>query len=375
MKRTLLAMAVGAALLPLVAQAAPEFYGRLNVSLSNTSVQADDSGSTANAFQLDTVDGTTNTQSSVDVNSIQNWVGIRGEIPLYDQNLKAIYQVERGIDITNGNGNMSARNTFVGLAGDNWGKVFFGNYDSVVKKAEGKVDQFNHTEADMALYIGGQNRYSNTINYQSANYSGLTFNVQIIPGEGSKQDMTSSTPESEHGLADGYGASISFKQDTFWANLAYEKSTEDSSTAFAYYIADGAPVAAGEDHGVSTLRLTAGIDIGNISLALLAQQRDSDDVAGIKIDKKNDYVVSGAFGVTERLKLKAQIAQAEGLYLLNKDDDDRKIQSYTVGADYALGKNVTTYALYSANSIDGKFFGNKDKSEYNVASVGLTLKF
>lgn len=354
-------MAVGAALLPLVAQAAPEFYGRLNVSLDNVSVSPDATGSTTNTFGP--------TMSSVDVNSIQNWVGIRGQVDLYDQNLKAIYQIERSVDITDGSGNMGARNTFVGLAGDNWGKVFLGTYDGVVKKAEGKVDQFNHTEADMARYIGGQNRYSNTINYSSPNMSGLTFNVQIIPGEG-RTDNTTSTPETDHGLADGYGVSVNFKQDAFWANLAYEKGAEGESQTVPFYTAPGST----DNDGTSTLRITAGVDIGNISLAALVQQRDVDVPSSYAdTDSRNDYLVSGAFGITDRLKLKAQIAQAAGYFI--EKDDKRKVQSYTVGADYALGKNVTSYILYSANSIDGKDAGTKDDSEYNVASVGLTLKF
>jgi predicted porin len=196
-------------------------------------------------------------------------------------------------------------------------------------------------------------------------------------------------------------------QDTFWAHLAYEKGAESimnnpvlryvaGSSATLFYsalgintcsssvqnsgiITGGSPTLTCGDFGFSTLRLTGGIDVGNIHAAFLAQQRDADVPSSlVKTESKNDYMVSGAYDLTSRVTLKGQFAQAAG-YFLTKDDD-RKIQSWTVGADYALGKNVTSYILYSANSITGKDKsggspGVKDDSEYNVASLGLEIQF
>lgn len=340
MKKTLLAMAVGAAFLPLVAQAAPEFYGRLDVNTSYT----------------DATDGVNNSWA---VNSTNSWVGIRGDVPLYNQNLKAIYQVERGIDIAEGDGTMTSRNTFVGLAGDNWGRVFFGNYDGVVKKAEGKVDQFNNTPADMGGYISGQNRYGSTINYQSANYSGLTFNVQSIQGEGRTDETGNTHPgDIENDLADGYGVSINFTQDTFWANLAYEKGAAEADTTALVPPTPPATSTSG-DIGIETLRLTAGMSVGNIEFAALYQQ-NSDDLAGS--DTLNDMLISGAFAVSDRLKLKAQY----GIHEIDTKNDQNVI---TLGTDYELGKNVTSYALIQNNKSDAT------DSESNLFAVGLTLKF
>ena len=42
------------------------------------------------------------------------------------------------------------RNSFLGLSSA-VGKFFAGRYDSVVKLAEGKIDQFNDTVADMEV--------------------------------------------------------------------------------------------------------------------------------------------------------------------------------------------------------------------------------
>lgn len=341
-------MAVGAAFLPLVAQAAPEFYGRLDVSTS----------------YMDQTAGNNNEWS---VDSTKNWVGIKGDAALYNDNLKLIYQFERGINLTDNNQveddggdtvstSFTARNSYLGIASDNWGKVFLGTYDGVVKKAEGKVDQFNNTLADMESYISGQNRYANTINYQSANYSGLSFSVQSIQGEGRDDASGDTLPyDEQNDLADGYGVGISFTQDTFWANLAYEKGAavgENPTTLIT------------GDIGIETLRATAGMNIGNIEFAALYQQ-NSDDLAGS--DTLNDMLVSGAFAVSDRLKLKAQY----GMHEITSKRDQNVI---TLGADYELGKNVTSYALIQNNKSDAVAPGGDD-IEFNAVAVGLAYKF
>ncbi len=362
MKKKLLTIAVAAAALPLAAQAAsPEFYGRLNVDLSNTAYENSSSTSGTNTFGP--------TASSWDVDDYKNWVGVRGELPLYNDNLKAIYQIERGVDINDKNGALSPRNTYVGLAGEKWGRVFVGTYDSVVKQAEGKADKFNNTLAEMDRYISGQNRYKNTINYQSANMGGLTVNLQVIPGEASRTDVTGSSPELEHSLADAYGASVNFVQETFWAHLAYEQSSETLA------------ISPNNDFGISTLRATAGVDIGNLHGAVLFQQRDIDDTnLPVDSDTKNAWLISGAFDATDQLTVKAQYGNAEQSPLLapfNWDkNDDQTVKSWAIGADYELGKNVTTYVLYQQNSIDGdNAAGVSNDSELNIAAVGLELRF
>lgn len=358
MKKTLLAAAVAALAITPAVQAAPEFYGRLDVSLSNYSADED--------FGLD---------SSVNVESINNWVGIRGEAETNNDNLKVIYQIERRIDLTEGSGGLGARNTYLGLAGDSWGKVFLGTYDSVVKKAEGKVDQFNNTQADIGnLGISAQNRYKNTINYQSGDFSGLSFGLQVIPGEGnSVKTKSDGTPDSlNHSVANAYGASIKFAQNSFWANLAYEQSSEEVNFG-------------GLDNELTTLRLSAGIDLEALELGFLYQQRDSGLSAH---ESKDQFVVSAGFNATEELKAKIQLTSAEAtddiLYagnypgsvgsLVKKDSE--KLQTITLGADYVLGKNVTTYALIGQAELSGKDAGGtKAKGKATYSAIGLNYVF
>lgn len=389
MKKSLLALAI-AATLPLVAQAAPEFYGRLNVSLDNVAVHDDNFPAMPPLVPGNTFEdlGLSNTsesrvKASWNLNSILNWVGVKGDVELYNKNLKAIYQIERGIDITEGNGNFTARNTYVGLAGDKWGRAFVGNYDGLVKQAGVKADQFNNTEADIDLYLGGENRYSNTLNYESPSLSGLSFAVQLKPGENNRRNGASLANHGENNLVDGMGVSVSFNQDNFWATAAYERDMESDQQSMRAYSRQFGYVPTGDDFKTKTLRLSAGVNVGNISLAALAQQRKIDNAISATLvppnplvtGVRNDYLLSGSVAATDRLKLKAQLARATGPFFVRLLDD-RRIDSYTVGADYALGKKVTTYVLYSNNSVGGKLAGVfKDHSEYNVAAVGLTLNF
>lgn len=354
MKKSILAIAVAAAALPLAAQAAtPDFYGRLGVALNYVNVDDNDSN-TANdaAWFMD--------------NTKDSWVGIRGEVPLYNQDLQLIYQLEKGVTLTDSSSDLVTRNSFVGLGSDSLGSLFFGRYDSVVKDAEGRVDQFDYTAADMAnTGIFGQNRYSNTINYQSADMGGLSFAVQTVLGENQTVDDQGNP---NRGLADGYGVSVSFTQDTIWANLAYEVDATQVTSAVTTPI----PVppfvkVTFVEQDRSIIRAAAGIDVGNLHGALLVQQVDQD---GTNVDAQTQFVVSGAMDATEQLTLKAQYTQAP--QDLSKDPDE--LSAITLGADYELGQNITSYALISRQQLDESTPGANDE-DTNLFSVGLVYNF
>lgn len=372
MNKKLIAAAVGALLCPLAAQASPTFYGLMNVSLDNYAVS--DGG------MQPFLDLGQTSQSNWRLQSVLNLMGIKDEVALYGDNLNLIWQVERGVDITEGKSGLSVRNSFVGLSGDSWGSVFFGTYDSLVKLAKVNADVFGMTEADAFNYLPGEDRYNNTLNYRSPNMGGVTIRLQIRPGEGERVDASDRTGKTEHGLADGYGASATYQTANFWTAVAYEKGIEDgvyeqNSYAPAVFIGGG-----DIDYNISTLRFSIGGNIGDLQLGFVAQQRDADDVwsnptTKIKTQTKQDYMVSLAYQTTERLRLKLQGAYSGGFYLV--DDDDRKIKSVTVGADYELGKNVVLYGFYTNNSIAGDWKGHAKASDgkYNVTGVGLHYLF
>lgn len=172
-----LAAAIGA---PLTVQAAPEFYGRVNVSLDHLSDYPDGSLS----GQLNDVQAARSPlEEGWFLESNSSRLGVRGREPLEVGELSVLYQLEVGYDVDGDSDTFSTRNSFVGL-GSVIGDVFAGRYDSPVKMAEGRVDQFNNTAADIGGYFFGQRRNSNTLNWESPDFSGLVVRAQLAPGEG-----------------------------------------------------------------------------------------------------------------------------------------------------------------------------------------------
>ena len=205
-----LAAAIGA---PMTVQAAPEFYGRVNVSLDRLSDYPDGSLS----GQLNDVQAARSPlEEGWFLESNSSRLGVRGREPLEVGELSVLYQLEVGYDVDGDSDTFSTRNSFVGL-GSVIGDVFAGRYDSPVKMAEGRVDQFNNTAADIGGYFFGQRRNSNTLNWKSPDFSGLVVRAQLAPGEGD-----SAGDEEKDGLADTFGLSATWSGETLFAALAYE---------------------------------------------------------------------------------------------------------------------------------------------------------
>lgn len=212
MKRNLLALAVGAAiLLPLTAQAAPTVYGRLNLS-------------------VDYVDpDVTGLEPTWNVNSNSSRLGVKGNEKLSDD-FTAVYKAEWQI---NGDvaaiGDLGGRERYIGLKHSSLGTIRLGAIDSPLKTSEDMVDMFNdHALLDMSNStptglgpISGQNRLNNSINYVSPKILDVFgANVTFVPGE-------TGTPNAGVGsgndLANGISAAFSYEDDSLYLSLAMDK--------------------------------------------------------------------------------------------------------------------------------------------------------
>jgi predicted porin len=102
-----------------------------------------------------------------------NRIGVKGSEDL-GNGLKAIYQVEFGVqladtnaNVTSGADNVTMRNSFVGLAGG-FGTFLVGRHDTPFKISTGKLDLFADTMADYNGTVGFQDlRTDNTVAYIS----------------------------------------------------------------------------------------------------------------------------------------------------------------------------------------------------------------
>ncbi|MFP3442472.1 hypothetical protein R0K18_32545, partial [Pantoea sp. SIMBA_133] len=66
----------------------------------------------------------------------------------------------------------------------NLGALIAGKFDTPLKSAQGKVDQFNDLQADIKNIMAGENRTSNIVQYSSPRlFDAVGVSVAVIPGE------------------------------------------------------------------------------------------------------------------------------------------------------------------------------------------------
>ena len=313
MKKTALSLAI-AAVLPTFANAEkvevemPEFYGKVNVSVQNT--QEEGKGSISELV------------------SNASRLGVKGKIEL-KHGLEGIYQLEYETHVDDGekeeDQTFSQRNIFAGIKGD-FGQVIVGKFDTPFKKAQSKIDLFNDLEGDIKSVISSHdNRKSNTIQYSTPKMSGLVATVAHIASE-------------KEIVNDGTSSSLTFTQKNVYAAIAYDTDVEEDTDA---------------------LRLVAQYSVSDFTFGALWEQ---DNTAGSDNDKEG-WVYSAAYKLNSDVKLKAQYGES--------DIVEDNAETYSLGADYKLGKGAKAYAFVTDETYD-KNLKNESNQYYGV---GLEYKF
>lgn len=305
--RKLTALAVAAALVLPVAVSAqvksPEIYGRLHLSIN----------------QMDNGDDSVSNLSS---NSSR--IGFRGALDL-SEGLQAFYQMEAGYDADHGSGNLASRNTFAGVRGG-FGAIQAGQFDTPVKVIGSKVDLFGDQIGDNGNIIRYgvrgdlgdtfDEREKNMIQYTTPNLSGFQAHVAYSTNisSGSAQDDVD-----DH---------------SYMATLAYT-GVEGLYLGLGYQVY-GEDVAGGGDEA-NIVRLGAVYSLGNLKLTGLVQQASDLNNGGHDIAA---YGAGAAYTVGKAV-LKGQY------YRLDHDGSEQSADMISLGVDYKLAKNFTTYAAYS----------------------------
>src|SRR6266851_3978774 len=108
-------------------------------------------------------------------------------------------------------GGLTSRNTFIGLAGSDWGALKIGKSDAPYKTSTGRMNPFLGMIGDYSVIMGntgGDNRVEfgtrvdHAIWYESPNFDGMTFNVLLSPGQNRASD-SSNIPAGESDCAGG----------------------------------------------------------------------------------------------------------------------------------------------------------------------------
>ncbi|OBT10276.1 MULTISPECIES: porin [Shewanella] len=272
----------------------------------NVSVQSNDEG-----------DG-----SVTEIQSNASRFGVKGGFEL-SESLEAFYTIEYQVDTGNASSdNFTARNQFVGLKG-NFGSFAVGRNDTMLKKSQGKVDLFNDYSGDLKALFKGENRLAQTATYLTPKFGDFQVGVTYAAEGDSKQEESDG-----FSIAAMYGDS-GLKKSPVYAAIAY-----DSEVA-----------------GYDIVRGTVQGKIAGFVLGGMYQQEEKVD-SGSSID---GYLLSAAYKIQE-VTLKAQY-----------QDMEDKGDSWSIGADYSLGKPTKLFAFYT----DRTSMGTVEEDNGDIIDISI----
>ncbi|BAJ01120.1 outer membrane porin, putative [Shewanella violacea DSS12] len=307
--KTLLASALATATLASAHAADPlTVYGKLNITAQSNDVNGE-------------------TETTIQSNASR--FGVKGAFEL-SSSLEAFYTIEYEVDTGDDvKENFKARNQFVGLRGG-FGSIAVGRNDTMLKKSQGKVDLFNDLSGDIKKLFKGENRIAQTATYITPSMSGFKFGVTYA-ASGDDDQLT----QDGYSLAAMYGDK-GLKKSPVYASIAYDSDVK----------------------GYEVARATVQGKIAGFKLGAMYQQeekvyvydKENDVVNSFDGDSYTGYLLSAAYTI-DALILKTQYQDME-----NKGD------SWSVGADYKLGKPTKLMAFYTNRSYekvenDDKFLG------------------
>lgn len=386
MKRTLIALGVAAAVaLPVVADAAPTLYGKLNLTVD----QIKDDAAGKDLWQVD---------------SNASRFGVKGDETL-TPSLSAIYQIEwevNGAGSTapyNASTDLSQRNRFVGLKSNDLGALKLGRYDSYLKTIGQNVDLFADQIADNSNVLAGKDRLSNVIGYESPSWAGVNLNVLVQPGETKAPKPATPGVKYDNGLADAISSTLAYTNNDIGLTLAlgYNKNVMSKFAALNGYGAFATPLVAsnavagtpGSINNYSPadtvgtartdiLRAVASYNIKPIGLTLNAMYQQAARAEAYKYGtttalananpnavkpEETGWLVSAAWVFAEGWTGKLQYVASSTDF---KDATIEKVDmnEATLGLDYNFTKSTKVFGLYS-------MLDTKNKNNPTTASNGL----
>ncbi|WP_024610928.1 porin [Pseudoalteromonas sp. TB64] len=254
-------------------------------------------------------------------------IGIKGDHKL-NEYLSAVFKYEvqvKGFEEDDTEEPFTARNTYLGLKGA-FGEVVVGRNDTRFKYSEGKLDNFNETQADMAQVIAGQDRLGDTITYTSNYWYNTQFSFTYAPKDDNKDNEA------------GFAATLIYG-DRNLNNTPYYLSLSHVDSL----------------NNITASRIAGVYKFEQLQLGALYQHSESVD--GTK--SGNGYVLSASYALDKWVP-KIQFA---------KDDSTLRQASeatqWSTGLDYVFDKQTTAYLLYTDLNLE----------EQDDSSVALGLKY
>lgn len=307
-----------------------EIYGRAHLSVDVISTDDQASGADKNL---------------INVSSNSSRIGFKGSEDL-GSGLKAVYQLELGVNMDKSESSPTLRNSYVGLSGG-FGTVILGTHDTPYKTATGRYDVFGDTMGDYNAIIGTIDAATNfdlrpkdVIAYVSPKFEGLQVTLATVH-TGTEANNTGPNPFA-------YSASAVYSSGPLSAALAYEVHK------------NGAAVWDDHDNPVTGTKLGLGYTLGDLKLGLVYEMLDGDNN---KQYTRDALYVSGEMKFGNE-KLKLALGQA-------KDTDAQADTGATLiaaGIEHGFSKRTAIYALYAMTR-------NDDNATYGIGQGGAGGKY
>lgn len=341
MNRTLIALGVAATVaLPVVAEAAPKIYGKLNLSVEKYEESFTDPALATSEIDM------------VRLQTNDSRFGVKGEDEL-TATLSAVYQIEWEVlaDTAGTVTDMKQRNRFVGIKSQDFGTLKLGAYDTYLKLAQGKADFFNDLFGDMKYVIAGENRVNNVVGYESPKFAGLQVNVMAQTQEGNAAGTTKTSKN-------GNSASIAYDNSDIGLYLALAMDNNVvGSTAFY-----------GSSRENDNMRAVVVYNIADLTLSAVYNTSEDATATGAVSDEETGMLVGAAYKIGDQT-LKVQYGEAE-----NDDPADPVDRTLmNLGVDHNFNSKTRAYAFYTVK--EESFLDPLEDEELTSFGLGLEHNF
>ncbi|MCW3479900.1 porin [Neisseriaceae bacterium JH1-16] len=370
------------ATLPAAAMADVTLYGDIEASIEN--------GKALNYNQRDAA-GNPTLKNVSKIDDTGSYIGFKGNEDL-GNGLKAIWQVEQGLNIdgTSGDGSgngyggtFATRDSFVGLSGG-FGTVKLGKISTYLNSDMEKMDPWIYGAGNNGLYTMTFNdgRLKNSIRYDApAIVPGLKISAQY----GFDETRTVNPINGKRANAGQYAFGLGYENSGFYGDLGYvgqrDQGTDSDQTAYYW-------------------RAEAGYNANNLLVAAAYQQTKTFNDAAFAIQGVSPTIANVAAGLNAlNGTANADVKQSEAALTVgytigaftpmatyakgwdakvggNKLNDTGYDQ-FVVGVNYALSKRTNTYISYGQKKYDSALanFANVGGDKENTVAVGLQHKF
>jgi len=337
MKKNIIALAIASVFAAPVAMAnAPTVYGQVGVMVQNVT-----DGKIGENF----VGGT-------GVEDGGSEIGVKGSQDL-GNGLKAIYQLEFGVDATDNKGGLESKAQFVGLSGG-FGTVLAGNHSTPfhMSRPSDPFEGMGGTgDMDGGLGIAGS-RVGNVVAYVSPSFNGVKF-------VGAGVSNAHETAAKDRSLFNTISAAVMYgsKSEGLYLGLGY---TALSGEVFGL-----------NKEEATEMRLSAQYTFDAFMVNAMYQEFEDSNTttsatATAKEGSNMQFTATFDMGALTP-KIKYSMVDFE-------NDRHEDGSAWAIGLDYALGSNTTTFVEYS--NFDKNMSGltdargaAKDKSEFVVGLI------